>query len=91
MIPMVAMLYSMFTKLLVVHAQMKRNENVNLSNFGVNSYFLKEYQEGARNYSLPQIVSNIHYLRLADLHCKGVDSNSDDAQELKELIARLLG
>ena len=90
LIPMVAVLYSMFTRLLVVHAQMRRKENVDLSRLGVNNYFLKDYKEGAMHYSLDQIVTNIHLIRMADLHCKGVESNSDDAQELKELIARIL-
>ncbi len=89
-IPMVAMLYSMFTKLLVVHAQRRRREPVNLTRMGVNNYFLNDYKEGANNYSLAQVVANIHHLRMADLHCKGVDSQSSEAQELKELVARIM-
>ena len=90
-IPMIAMLYSMFTKLLVVHAQGRRKEPINLTKFGVNNYFLNDYKQGAQNYSLNQVVANIHSLRMADLHCKGVDSASSEGEELKELVARIIG
>ncbi|MCA6073332.1 DNA polymerase III subunit delta [Fulvivirga sedimenti] len=89
-IPTIAVLYSLFSKLLVVHAQIRRKEKVDLGSYGVRGYFLRDYQEAAQRYSVNQVVRNLHFIRMADLHCKGVGSQTSDGEELKELVAKLL-
>jgi len=89
-IPVIAMLYNLFVKLLAVHAQLRRNEKPDLTAYGVRGRFLNDYIQGVEHFSFPAVRRSIHFIRMADLHCKGVGSQADDGQELKELIAKIL-
>jgi len=89
-IPIIALLFSFFSKLMLVHHSTNKAENHLASILKINPYFVKEYVAAARSYSLEKVVDNIHHLRKADLSSKGVDSNIEENQILKELIFKLL-
>ena len=89
-IPIIALLFSFFSKLLLVHHSKNKAESNLASILKINPYFVKEYISAARSYSLEKVIGNIHHLRKADLSSKGVDSNMEDSQILKELIFKLL-
>jgi len=90
-IPVIALLFSYFSKLLLIHHAKDKSDKNLASVLQVNPYFLKEYLLAARNYSLPKVVDNIHHLKIADLHIKGIDNvGATHGQILKELIYKLL-
>ncbi len=90
-IPVIAMLYNLYVKLLAVHAQRNRRESPDLTAYGVRGpRFLNDYLKGAEHYSFPAVRRSIHHIRMADLHCKGVGSQGNDGEELRELVAKLL-
>lgn len=90
-IPVIALLYMFYSKLLIVHHTGDKSERALAGKLGVNPYFVKEYLIAARNYPLPKVIRNIRSLRKADMQCKGIDyANMQDGQILKELIFNLL-
>ena len=90
-IPIIALLFTFFSKLLLVHHSADKSERALAGVLKINPFFAKEYKIAAVNYPLPKVISNIHHLRIADQHAKGIDNISGtDAQILKELIFRLM-
>ncbi|QSE96717.1 DNA polymerase III subunit delta [Fulvivirga lutea] len=91
-IPIVAVLFSFYGKLLIAVSQKDKSLNGVANALNMNSFFAKDFHQASGLYSLPQVVRNIHQLRLADLQLKGVNSTGSvsDGQILKELIFRLL-
>lgn len=90
-IPVIALLYSFFSKLLLVHHSTDKTERGLAALLKINPFFVKEYRTAAVHYPLPKVIQNIHYLRIADLHAKGVENTGGaDAQVLKELVFKLL-
>jgi len=90
-IPIIAFLYSFFTKLLMMHSTHdKSNQNL-ASLLGVNPFFLRDYQEAARNYPLYKCIHIIGFLREYDAKSKGIDSPTiDDLDLMRELIFKIL-
>jgi DNA polymerase III subunit delta len=75
-IPIIVVLFTFFSKLLVVHASDDKSEGNLARTLGVNPY---------------KVAAVIHYLRQADLHSKGVDNvSTSDGQILKELVFKIL-
>lgn len=90
-IPIIATLFSFYSKLLVVHGTKDKSERNLASVLRVNPYFVKDYITASRNYALPQVINNIHFIKTADLKSKGVDNiSATDGQILKELIFKLI-
>ena len=90
-IPIIAVLFSFYSKLLMVVGSKDRSERGLASALKVNPYFVKDYLVAARNYSPVQIINNIHYIKEADLKSKGINNASaTDGQLLKELVYKLL-
>ncbi|WPP52538.1 DNA polymerase III subunit delta [Catalinimonas niigatensis] len=90
-IPIIALLFTFFSKLLLVHHSTDKSERALAGVLKINPFFAKEYKIAAVNYPLPKVISNIHHLRVADQHSKGIENISGtDAQILKELIFRLM-
>ncbi len=90
-IPVVAVLFAFFSRLLVAHQHKSAAKNQLASLLKVSPYAIPDYQEAIRYYSAGEVVRNIHLLRKADLACKGVDTGqTDDGEILKELIALML-
>jgi DNA polymerase-3 subunit delta len=90
-IPVIGVLYSLFSKLLVLHHSKVKNEKEIAGALKINPYFAREYKVGINNYNLPKILQNIHYIKNADLMSKGVyNASLSDGQILKELVFKLL-
>lgn len=86
----ISSLFSYFSKLLVLHHSKDKSEAGLSQALSVNKFFIKEYIQAGKNFPLPKVINNIHYLRQADLRSKGVHASLDDSAILKELIFKLL-
>lgn len=90
-IPVIAVLFSFYSKLVLIHQHPSKSERALAQALKIRPFFLKEYLQAARNYSLQKVLENIHHLRMADLKVKGVGSNqSVPGEVLKELIFKLM-
>jgi DNA polymerase III subunit delta len=90
-IVVIATLFTFFCKLLVSHESSDKSEAGLAKTLGINPFFVKEYQQALRMYPLMKVIHVIHYLRVADLQAKGVDSGQmTEGQILKELIYKIL-
>ena len=90
-IPIIALLFSFYSKLLLVHQSSDKSERGLAVLLKINPFFAKEYRIAAVNYPLAQVIRNVHFLRVADQHAKGVDNTGGtDGQILKELVYRLM-
>ncbi|MDF9795524.1 DNA polymerase-3 subunit delta [Catalinimonas alkaloidigena] len=90
-IPVIALLFTFFSKLLLVHQSSDKSERALAGVLKINPFFAKEYKIAAVNYPLPKVIANIHHLRMADQHAKGIDNSAgNDAQIMKELVFRLM-
>ncbi len=90
-IPIIALLFTFFSKLLLVHHATDKSERALAGILKINPFFAKEYKIAAVNYPLSKVISNIHHLRIADQYAKGIDNISGtDAQILKGLVFRLM-
>lgn len=90
-IPMIAMLFGFYSKLLLIHHSGERSEAGVAKLLKVHPFFAKEYMIAVQHYSFPLVIRNISFLRKADLQSKGIDSGSlTEGQLLKELIFKLI-
>ena len=90
-IPMIAMLFSYYSRLLLIHHSGERSEGGVAKLLKINPFFAKEYLLALQNYNLPTVIRNISFLRQADLQSKGIDSGGmTEGQLLKELVFKLL-
>lgn len=89
-IPIIAVLFSFFSKVLLVQSADSNSEQALAKILKVRPFMVREYVLAARKYSLSQVINNIGYLRTADLQVKGVGSQqSTHGEILKELIFKL--
>lgn len=90
-IPIIAVLYSFYSKLLIAHHTKDKSDRALASALKVNPYFVKDYSAALRRYDLNQVVRNISFIKDADLRSKGVQNVSvSDGQLLKELVFKLI-
>jgi DNA polymerase-3 subunit delta len=90
-IPLVAFLYSFFSKLLVATTASDRSDKELTSLLKISSFAVRDYSNALQRYPSHKIIENISLLKQADLRLKGVGSGSEtDGQLLKELIYRLM-
>jgi len=91
MIPIVAFLYSFFSKLLLATQAADKSEKGLASALKVSPYAIRDYSLALRQYSPLKILDNISLLKEADLKLKGVNSGSaDEGQIFRELVYRLM-
>ena len=90
LIPTIALLYSYFTKLIQVHLCQDKSKASIAKSLGVNPFFADDYISASQNYPLNKLIQIVHYIREADLRSKGIESNMDENQILKELIFKVL-
>jgi DNA polymerase-3 subunit delta len=84
-------LFGYFTKLIQVHASPDKSERGLATLLGVNPFFVKDYQQGARQYPIPKLAQVIHTIRQADAKLKGVEGAAEaEGELLKELIFVIL-
>lgn len=90
-IPMVAFLYSFFSKLLIAASMSDTSERAIVSALKISPYGAKDYSTASRRYPVAKIMENISLLKEADLKLKGVNNgSSDEGQILRELVFRLM-
>ena len=90
-IPMIALLYSFYSKLLIYHGTRDKSDAALMGAMGVRNFALKEYKAAATNYPLGKVMQSISLLREADLKSKGVNSGTmKDGEILKELVFKLM-
>lgn len=90
-IPIVAYLFSFFSKLLMASSATDKSEKGLVSELKVSPYAVRDYTSALRIYPMPKIMDNISSLREADLKLKGVNTGSTgEGQILRELVWRLM-
>lgn len=90
-IPMLALLFQYFTKIMMVHTAPDKNERALAGTLGVNPFFVKDYLYASKNYSLGKLVMIVSYLREADLRSKGVGWNAgNDHAIMQELVYKVM-
>jgi DNA polymerase-3 subunit delta len=90
-IPVVAFLYSFFSKLLAASQLTDKSERGLVTSLKISPYAAKDYLSALRQYPPDKIVNTISSLKEADLKLKGVNSGSDtEGQILRELIFRIV-
>ena len=89
-IPIIAVLFSFFAKLLIVHQSKSYSDQALAKELKVSPFFVKDYVQAAKNYHRDQVVRNISHLRTADLMVKGVGNQQPHGEVLKELIFKLI-
>lgn len=90
-IPLVGLLFTFFSKLLLLHHAKDPSETGLAQTLQVKLYFVGEYRHAAQHYPLSKVVENIHYLHQADLQLKGVDHPATpEAEILRELVFKLM-
>ena len=90
-IPMVAFLFSFFSKVLAAHSTSDKSERGLVNALKISPFAAKDYSNALQRFSLIQVIKNISLLKTADLKLKGVNVGSEDeSQILKELIFQLI-
>ena len=92
LIPNLTLLFSFFTKLLVLHQAGPNPSDGEYKKLGImNSFAQRDYQLAQRAYPPARTLDIIHLLRRADAQSKGIESGSMDEEEiLRELVWRIL-
>jgi DNA polymerase-3 subunit delta len=91
MIPVVAFLYSFFSKLLAASQSPDKSDKGLVSNLKISPYAAKDYSYALRQYHTDKIIQTISSLKEADLKLKGVNSGSDtEGQIFRELVYRII-
>jgi DNA polymerase III subunit delta len=90
-IPVVALLCSFFSKLLLLHHAKDKSVSVLAKVLQVSLYFVRDYLLAAKNYPLIKVIENIQHLHQADLQLKGVGYPvTPEGQILKELVLKMI-
>lgn len=90
-IPVVAYLYSFFSKLLVASQASDKSEKGLVNALKVSPYAVRDYSLALRNYPPAKLVESIAVIKETDLRLKGVNAGeSTDGQILRELVYRIM-
>jgi DNA polymerase III subunit delta len=91
MIPVVAYLFSFFSKLLAGSVATDKSDKGLVSVLKISPYAARDYSLALRQYPTQKIIWNISYIKDADLKLKGVNSGSEtDGQIFRELVYKLM-
>lgn len=90
-IPVVAFLFSFFSKLLMATSLPEKNDKSLASSLKVSPYAVRDYSLALRQFSLPKILDNLALLKETDLRLKGINAGSStDGQLFRELVYRIM-
>jgi DNA polymerase-3 subunit delta len=90
-IPVVAYLYSFYSKLLAASQVGDRSDKGLASELKVSPYAARDYSSALRVFQTPKIIEIISSLKEADLKLKGVNTGSaDEGQIVRELVWRMM-
>ena len=87
--PIIGLLFSFFSKLLIMHSISNRDDKSIAEVIKVHPYFLKEYKLALSNYSFQKCVSIISLLKSADLQFKGIGGSVKN-EFLKDLLLKII-
>lgn len=91
MIPVVAFLYSFFSKVLAASYAPDKSEKGLASALKVSPYAIRDYSLALQQYPAEKIRTTISLLKEADLKLKGVNSGAaSEGQILRELVYRIM-
>jgi DNA polymerase-3 subunit delta len=91
LIPVVAYLYSFYSKLLVASAAPNSGDKSIVNILKISPYAARDYSNALQNYSTPDIIRCISAIAEADLKLKGVNSSAiGESQILRELVYKLI-
>jgi DNA polymerase-3 subunit delta len=91
MMPMVAFLFSFFSKLLVASASPDKSERALVGLLKISPYAAKDYVKALHTYSFAKIADIVHLIKDTDLKLKGVNSGSEtEGQLFRELVFRVI-
>ncbi len=91
MIPIVAFLYSFFSKALLASQAADKSEKGLVSTLKVSPYAIRDYSLALQQYPAEKILNNISLLKEADLKLKGVNTGSaSEGQIFRELVYRIM-
>ena len=84
-------LYGYFTKLIKLHCTKDQSQGNLASVLGVNPYFVRDYTNAARNYSLGACIHCISILREFDMKSKGYERGEESEKDMyREMIFKLM-
>lgn len=90
-IPIVAFLYSFFSKLLIASTAPDSSDRGLVTALKISPFAARDYSVASKRYPTVKIIENISLLKEADLKLKGVNSgSSDEGAILRELVFRLM-
>jgi DNA polymerase-3 subunit delta len=90
-IPIVAFLYSFFSKVLAAHGVADRSSQGLTAALKISPYAAKDYLAALQRYPQQKALEIVSLLRSADLKLKGVNTGSEgEGQILKELVFRIM-
>jgi DNA polymerase-3 subunit delta len=90
-IPIIALLYSLFNKILLVHQAKDKTPQGLAKVLRINPYFVKDYLTAMRNFPVYTVKNNIRHIYEADRAAKGVDSPTISPEGiLKQLVFKLI-
>jgi DNA polymerase III subunit delta len=90
LIPIIALLYSYFTKVMLAHFSEDKSKQGIAKTLGINPFFADDYITASKNYNVGKLAKIIEFLHEADLQSKGVNANLEEGQILKELTFKIL-
>jgi DNA polymerase III subunit delta len=82
-------LYSSFSKILIYHSIPDKSKNNVAAALGINPYFVGDYAIAAKNYNPAKLFRIMSLLREYDVKSKGVDSNTEGPELMKELVFKI--
>jgi len=90
-IPIIANLYSFFSKIYTYHNIKSRPKKEIALTLGINEFFVDEYRQASVNYYPGHIEQIFGFLKYYDLRSKGVnDTGTDEGQLMIEMVVRIL-
>lgn len=88
---LLATLFSYFRKIAVVQAMGRMSDKELMSALGIPFYFMNEYRNAARSFSVAQLQQVIAFLHDCDLKFKGIRENTGDEKALlEETVVKIL-
>lgn len=91
MIPVVAYLFSFFSKLLIATQAQDKSDKGLVNALKISPYSVRDYSLALRQYPMQKVVGNISFIKEADLKLKGVNAGSDtEGQIFRELVYKLM-
>jgi DNA polymerase-3 subunit delta len=91
MVMVLPQLFNLFSNLMIYHYLSDKSQGTVASELKINPYFVKQYEQAAKNYGAWKTMNIISWIRETDARGKGVESNAvNEVDLMKELIFKIL-